>query len=159
MECLEHNEICAWAEAHGLTQGENFQVRLPDLPSLGIRTYAHGSRSGEERAAAEDLVRTLGAWEECVVRIALWGVWPSSEDWPRFYAWRGAFNERRLLDVAPGHRFDRGEMTLLYELLTLIMENAWDADILCSRHGNAARVRGHISHDEWYEVREAPAQT
>jgi hypothetical protein len=32
------------------------------------------------------------------------------------------------------------------------MENAWDADILCSRDGRADKIRGHISHDEWYEL-------
>jgi hypothetical protein len=36
------------------------------------------------------------------------------------------------------------------------MENAWDADILCSRGGKAGTRRGHISHDEWYELRAAP---
>jgi len=32
------------------------------------------------------------------------------------------------------------------------MENAWDADILCSREGRATGTRGRISHDEWYEI-------
>jgi hypothetical protein len=56
-------------------------------------------------------------------------VWPSSEDWPAFYAWRGALGERRSLEKAPAHRFVSGEVELLGELLTLAMENAWDADV------------------------------
>jgi hypothetical protein len=32
------------------------------------------------------------------------------------------------------------------------MENAWDADILCSVRGRADKMRGTISHDEWCEL-------
>ena len=156
MEFLEDNQICAWAEEHGLTRGEGFQVRLPDLPSLGRREYANGRRSGHEAAAADDFIKSIGSWDECLVWVTLWGAWASGEDWPRFYAWRGALGERRSLGVAPGHRFARDEAVLLAQLLTFIMENAWDADILCARDGSATGTRGKISHDEWYEIRKAP---
>jgi hypothetical protein len=152
MDFLEDNEICGWAEERGLPRGERFEVRLPDLPSRYRSEYANGRRSGREGAAAEELVARLGPWDECLVRITLWGVWASGEDWPQFYAWRGALGERRSLETAFGHRFDPGEKRLLVELITLIMENAWDADILCSVRGRADTVRGAISHDEWFEV-------
>jgi hypothetical protein len=32
------------------------------------------------------------------------------------------------------------------------MENAWDADVLCSVRGRADKVRARISHDEWFEL-------
>jgi hypothetical protein len=89
------------------------------------------------------------------VWIRSWGVWPSGENWPQFYAWRGALGERRSLDTAPGHCFERGEDQLLVQLLTLIMQNAWDADVLCARAGRADEVFARISHDEWYEIRDA----
>ncbi|SRR6266542_2733117 len=152
MEFLEDNQICAWAEEHGLARGDGFEVRLPDLPPLYRRTYANGCRSGRERASADDLIATLGSWDECLVWIRSWGVWPSGEDWPRFYAWRGALGERRSLETAPGHRFDPADAVLLVQLLTHIMENAWDADILCSQQGKADATRAKISHDEWYEL-------
>jgi hypothetical protein len=79
-------------------------------------------------------------------------VWPSGEDWPQFYAWRGALGERRSLEKAPGHRFDPGETLLLAALLKVIMENAWDADVLCSVRGRADKLRARISHDEWFEL-------
>ena len=69
-----------------------------------------------------------------------------------FYQWRGARGERRSLRIAPGHRFDAGEETLLKELITLIMQNAWDAEVLCARDGRADGLRGRISHNEWYEI-------
>lgn len=156
MEFLEDNQICEWAAERGLERGEGFDVLLPDLASGGRNLYARGGRSGREREVAVELVRSLAPSDEWLVWIRHWGVWPSSEDWPHFYAWRGRLGERRSLEQAPGHRFDSGESELLAELLTLIMENAWDADILCARSGRADGLRGRISHDEWYEVLDAP---
>src|SRR5438477_8829874 len=109
MEFLEQNQICEWAERHGLHCGPRHTVELPHLPSSGPCEYARGRRSGRERAAADDLIGQLGSWDECIVQITLWSVWRSSEDWPRFYNWRGSLGERRSLDTAPGHRFGRAE--------------------------------------------------
>jgi hypothetical protein len=158
VEFLEDNQICKWAEQHGLLRGERFEVRLPELPSKHHAAYADGRRSGRERAAASELITGLGSWDECVVWIKLWGVWPSGEDWPKFYGWRGALGERRSLETAPGHRFDPGETLLLAALLTLVMENAWDADVLCSVRGRADKVRARISHDEWFELLGLPSE-
>ena len=156
MNFLDDNQICAWAEEHGLQRGQGSQVSLPALPSVYRREYANGRRSGDERSAVEDLIKRLGPWEECLVLITEWGVWPSGEDWPAFYAWRGALGERRSIEVASGHRFDHDEADLLLQLLTMITQNAWDADILWSKDGRATGTRGKISHDEWYEVLRDP---
>jgi hypothetical protein len=152
MDFLEDNQICAWAVEHGLRCGDAFAVQLPELEPHPPRVYAHGRRSGLEAADARDLVDALGTWDECLVWITLWGVWGSGEDWPEYYAWRGSLGERRSLDVAPGHRFDRDEVALLTQLLELVMKNAWDADILCSRDRSASQLRAKISHDEWYQL-------
>jgi hypothetical protein len=152
VEFLEDNQICQWAEARGLRRGDRFAVQLPELEPQPPRVYARGQSSGLEVDAVHDLIAGLRKWDECLVWITLWGVWASGEDWPEFYAWRGALGERRSLDVAPGHRFDFGESSLLVQLLALIMKNAWDADILCSRSGRADQLRAKISHDEWYQV-------
>ena len=152
MKFLEDNEIAQWAEERGLPRGCGFDIKLPDLESRRTREYAHGRGSGLEPAAARDLIRDLGAWDECLVWITLWGVWPSGEDWPGFYAWRGVQGERRDLHTAPGHLFELTETALLTELIELVMKNAWDADVLCSRCGRADGLRAKISHDEWYEI-------
>ena len=87
MEFLEINQIREWAQVHGLAGGNGFEVTLPKLPSRGRRMYAHGPGSGREGTAAAELVTGLGSWEECLVWITGWGVWPSGENWPQFYAW------------------------------------------------------------------------
>lgn len=152
MKFLEGNEIAQWAEERGLPRGSGFDVELPDLEPRRTRDYAHGRQSGLEQAAARDLVANLGAWDECLVWITGWGIWPSGEDWPEFYVWRGARGERRDLRKAPGHLFEPAETALLTELIELVMKNAWDAHVLCSRNRRADALRATISHDEWYEI-------
>jgi hypothetical protein len=51
---------------------------------IHYRQYAQGRRSGEEAGAAADLDRRLGEWDECLVAVTLWNVWPSSEGFVRF---------------------------------------------------------------------------
>jgi hypothetical protein len=152
MDFLEDIEIGEWATERGLKRTSGSKIELPELEPHAPREYAHGRRSGLEAGAARDLANALGAWDECLVWITLWGVWRSGEDWPEFYAWRGSLGERRSLKVAPGHRFAKDEVALLTQLLELVMKNAWDADILCSRDRNANQLRAKISHDEWYQL-------
>ena len=148
MEFLELNQIWEWARENALVVDERFSVRLPKYRAL----YSEGARSGDEVARARELVLALGGWDEAVVWIREWGVWPSHEDWPAFYAWRGAREERRSLETAPGHMFQPADSSGLVDLIRLIMENAWDADVLCTRNRDASRARAHVSHDGWFEV-------
>jgi hypothetical protein len=97
-------------------------------------------------------VRALGSWDECLLWITLVGVWPSGEDWPAFYAWRGARGERRSLDVAPGYLFSEGEEDLLHAVLAQTFENAWDAYVLPVARSASPSMRARVSHDEWVEV-------
>lgn len=152
MQFLEVNEIAQWAEERHLPRRSGFDIELPELGARRTNEYAHGCRSGLEAAAARDLIAQLGAWDECLVWITLWGVWPSGEDWPGFYAWRGGLGERRDLQTAPGLLFEPSEKPLLTGAIELVMKNAWDAHVLCSRSGRADGVRAKISHDEWYEI-------
>ena len=154
MRFFESNEIWEWCAERGIVLEDG--ARPADDPSLvhrGRWLYATGERSGRESVVGADCVRALGAWDECLLWITLVGVWPSGEDWPSFYAWRGARGERRSVDVAPGYLFAADETALLREVLTQAMENAWDAFVLPVRGGAAAPIRARISHDEWIEVR------
>lgn len=155
MEFLEDNQIAEWASERALPRGPGLEVVLPAFETRYRSTYADGRRSGREALSAADLVARLEAWDECLVWIRSWGIWASGEDWPEFYAWRGGLGERRSLEKAPGHLFERDEGQPLVELLTLVMQNAWDADVLCARAGRADRAFARISHDEWYEIRDA----
>jgi len=160
MDFLEHTLIWDWCREHRValreTRPDSPGIWLIDDPTLDQRTrvmYADGQRSGREPRVAAAALRALGVWDECVVWVTEWGVWESGEDWPRFYAWRGAHGERRSLDAVPGHLFHAGESAELEGMLAQVMENGWDATVLPSHGGVATDRRIVISHDEWIDVR------
>ena len=163
MDVLDHTFVWDWCRARGVAlRGEGATppepIRLADDPSLTHherRYYAEGERSGREPAVAAAAIRALGAWHECLVWITEVGVWESSEDWPRFYAWRGAQAEKRSVEAAPGHLFRVGEAAELQELLTQVLENGWDATVLPASDGVVLNRRIVASHDEWIDVRSA----
>jgi hypothetical protein len=147
---IEINEIWEWCKDRGVQLAE--QSTLLDDPTLSHRkraVYARGDRSGQERSVAAACVRALGRWDECLLWVREWGVWGSSENWPAYYALRGARGEQRSLDKAPGHVFDADEKEEFVLFLTQVMENAWDADVLVV----PKTKRIHVSHDEWLELR------
>jgi hypothetical protein len=151
---LEVGEVEAWCDEHDIVLVEG-EVRVASDPRLthAVRTlYANGQRSGREPAVAAAAVRALGDWDECLLWVTLVGVWPSTEDWPAYYALRGAEGERRSLETAPGHWFDGGERAKLERFLTAVMQNGWNAFALPARAGQPTDVRLCVSHDEWAEL-------
>jgi hypothetical protein len=154
MRFLETNEIEEWCAERRLRLADD--GALPDDPKLvhaKRATYARGHRSGREWAVAAACVRALGRWDECLLWVRNWGIWPSSEDWPAYYALRGARGEQRSLEKAPGHLFAPAEEELVATFLTQVMQNGWDAELLPVASKAPATKRVHVSHDEWLEIR------
>jgi hypothetical protein len=154
MEFLPPHEIRAWCDAHGFAlTPDDRRLPLPGAASYRFRLpYAEGQRSGREPKVAARCLEELGPWEECLLWVIEWGIWPSGEDWPRYYAARGAREERRSIEEAPGHRFVAGEEADLLEFLTLVLENAWDAAVLPAAGGSRTRAQLAVSHDEFVDV-------
>ena len=107
---------------------------------------------GQEEDVATAAVEALGQWQECLLWIKLWSIWPSSEDWPMYYAERGSQGERRSLEIAPGHLFTAGERGLLLRFVQLVLENAWEAEAypIVGSIPNGRRL--FVSHDEFIEI-------
>ncbi len=152
MRFMEINEIEEWCRDRGVVLAADGS--LSDDPTLSHRkrvSYAEGRRSGREPAITVACARALGRWDECLLWVRGWGVWPSGENWPAYYALRGSQGERRSLDTAPGHSCGPGEQELFVRFLAQVMENAWDADVLI-----VPKIRRiHVSHDEWVELSSA----
>lgn len=146
MEFLEDGQIAEWYAT--CREADN----AASVSTIMRRYFGQAvTPRGQEAEVAAAAVEALGSWDECLLRITEWGVWPSSEDWPRYYAERGAQGERRALNVAPGHLFFAGECHLLTRFLQLTMENAWGSQLQCVNGGRVSR-RLLTSHDEYLEI-------
>src|SRR2546429_5133723 len=82
-------------------------LTIPRSCTASAAPYARGQRSAIESSVARECVRALGRWDECLLWVRTWGVWGSSENWPAYYALRGARGQRRALEKAPGHLLER----------------------------------------------------
>jgi len=85
--------------------------------------------------------------EPCLIWIAEWGIWPTSENLHLYYTLRHAQNDFRLLHEAPGHFFLKHEKGLITSFLQVFMLNGWGGYIL-NQHGY---VDVFFSHDEFIE--------
>ena len=156
MEFIEDNQIREWCAERGIPCDDEGKPP-PEYSIVESKLFGHAAEPrGQESAIAAWCVQALGRWDECLLWITLWGVWPSSEDWPTYYAARGMQGERRSIGVAPGHLFARGEEDLLTQFVELTLLNAWNAHVVPVSGGIPTRRRLLISHDEYIEILERP---
>jgi len=120
------NEVEAWAAEHGLSGTEACPLRTilyhNDESRHRRMWYDPGTPEAAEPLAAA-MIRALGEWDEAVLWLTRWLVWPSSENWPAYYAARGARGELRSIDDKPGHLFAAGEQDALVEFATFALRN------------------------------------
>ena len=155
MDFLENDGIRDWCIERGFALGPKSELIIdPAERVLECRGYGQqADPEGQEVEIAEWSVGNLKDWDECLLWVTSWGVWPSSENWPGYYKARGDQGERRSLEIAPGHLFTAVESELLKHFLRLVLENAWDAHVLPARGGRGSGTHALVSHDEWVEIR------
>lgn len=158
MRFLDQTWTWDWCREHGFPLDEPEGPVAPRLAADASLVYrdraAHSAAAdpAKARELAARLSAVLGEWDECLAWVTDWDVWPNGEDWPRYYAWRGHFGERRSLGEAPGHVFsatDTGELT---DFLAHVLECGWDVTLLPSRGKHSTGLRAGTSHDEWIEL-------
>lgn len=154
MQILEHPHTWQWCRERGILN-EHEEVPRLDADSSLVRVsrvvFAPDAPPGDPQAVADSIQGWLAEWEECLVWLTSWGAWPSSEDWPEYYAWRARHGMRLSVDDAPGHLARADDRTDLRELLRLIIKNGWDAWIIPSVGIERPTVRVRVSHDGWAE--------
>jgi hypothetical protein len=157
MEFFGHTLIWDWCRQNGYALDEGVAMVAPKLandPSLvdGERTvHAAAGDVEASKALASRILKTLGNWDCCLLWATEWDVWEDIEDWPRYYAWRALFGEKRSLSAAPGHLFRSEEQLEILRLLSHALECGWDTTILPVREGRPSGIRLRSSHDEWIQ--------
>ena len=158
MRFLHISEAAAWCRERGMRIDDPWSLALDSrLVHHAELAFAPHGRSGREPAAADACLGALGDWDECLLWITETGIWPSSEDWPTFYAARGSRGEPGSLSYKPAQAFARGEEDDLRLFVQLVLENGWDAHLLPMHRRHSDR-RFWFSHDGIIELQSlAPA--
>ncbi len=144
MWCLTDQQSRDWCT------GTNVPMDSSGRPSIDAARHAlsvplHDMNWSRLTWLSTFLAESLEAFDNCLLWVTQWGVWPSSENLHLFYRLREAYGERRRLPDAPGHLFlgyERADLTTFIELALLF---GWDFYLL----PNTA----YVSHDEFLEFR------
>jgi hypothetical protein len=157
MEFLGHTLIWDWCRRNGYALDEGIgpvAPKLADDPSLVDGEPTLHAAAGDveaSQALASRILKTIGKWDSCLLWATEWDVWESIEDWPRYYARRARFGEKRSLSAAPGHVFRSEEQLEILQLLSHALESGWDTVILPVRQKRPAGIRLRSSHDGWIQ--------
>jgi len=100
---------------------------------------------------AQEAVRALGPFDECLIWVTQTGIWPSNENWHLYYKLRSSYGDPHLLDERPAARALRYEEPDIISFVQLAMLFGWDMYLVTSH--DYGRV--FISHDGWYRLSEA----
>lgn len=161
MRFLGHTYVWDWCRTHGypLIEGERLVApRLAEDPALTYHERVVHTAAGVREEACRLTARTLtalGPWQECLAWATDWDVWEDEEDWPRYYAWRAGYSERRSLAATPGHLFERGDHEALAWFLGHAIECGWDVTLLPMKDDQPTGVRIRTSHDGWIALASA----
>jgi len=81
-------------------------------------------------AVAANVVSWLGDFDQCLLLITEYGIWPSSENLHLYYKLREAYKEKSKLHDSPGHLFEHGEQADLTTYLSLAIQFGWGGYLL-----------------------------
>lgn len=159
MKILWSNEVSEWYRENNLDNYVDSKGLTYDKPILP--NFLHSDKlifntqgnAPHQDIVVENIISGMPEWSECLVVLTLVGVWPSAEDWPRFYKWRGKNGSRFSVNDAPGHLFYYSDIIELKELLTQIFEFGWEGYVLFKSKESNVDTIVFVSHDGWLEVK------
>jgi hypothetical protein len=146
MWCLTKEESRVWCTGHGFT------LDPTGHPVIGGQEHSVNlsvSKTNWSKLTwlSKFIASSLEPFEKCLLCVAEWGVWGSSENWHLFYRVRESYSERRELSAAPGHLFLRHEGADLATFIQLGLLFGWDFYLLPFPTYHTA----FVSHDEYLQ--------
>ncbi len=142
MWCIGEEESRQWCLGRGIKlNGKGVPIADEDWQgdTFSLRE-AWPSLTGFSRMLATQ----LEPFDECLLWVTQWGVFPSSENLHLFYRMRNGYGENRQLFHAPGHLFLKHERADLATFIQLSVINCWDFYLAPAPSWKGA----FVSHDE-----------
>ncbi len=146
MNFITKAECCDWCKQRGLEVDDDRR---------GIRnTFAHSMttrippESRRHAILSRYLIHVLPQWDNCLLWVTTWGVWPTEENEPIYNHLRSGYGDNRPLIEAPGHLFDQSEKEDAVGFLRLVFTYGRDAYLIPSN----STTMVFVSHDEYVDV-------
>jgi hypothetical protein len=152
MRFLTENEARTWAARFARNDDTRGIPVVPAREHQGKLRYPFENLAGYRYfSLAQNAVRCLDYFDECLLWITQVGVWPSNENLHIYYRLRESYGDRFLVTEKPAVVCLRHESVDLTSLVHLGMLFGWDMFLVTSH--DFGRV--FISHDGWMQLSEA----
>ena len=147
-------------EADALVSGRGFQLaisgNLVRRPENGLaerqpvrsKPLMFDVGFAQTAAFARHIVSATEYFDDCLMWVVEWGIWPSSENLHLYYKLRQSYGERTLLLETPGHFFLGHERSDLASFVQLAVLFGWGFHLLTF----PANHWTFVSHDEYLVV-------
>lgn len=143
MRCLTNQESKEWAKGHG------HSVKPRKAASKVFCVSGEIPKDFSRLTWFSNFLATsFVSFDQCLLWITEWGIWPSSENPHLFYRLRQTYGENRLLNEAPGHLFLKHEVPDLASFISVGIISGWGFHLQPSPYW----VRGFVSHDKWFNL-------
>lgn len=143
---LTEEESRFWSRDHGFALDDAGRPAI-DGGEVSAKSSLSGIKFPKLYWLSNRIASYLEPFDECLLWVTLWGVWPSSENLHLYYRLRHTYGERRQLADSPGHLFLRHENADLATFIFLAVLFGWYFFLLTSPHYHGA----FASHDEYLQ--------
>lgn len=151
MRCLTKQECEQFAQVVGIAPAELSKISSEEAFNSSVRVSLERERHRAYFLATR-ILSLVGQFEEALLWIVDYGIWPSSENQWLYYRLRAAMGDSANLAARPGHLLDSKERDALTAYLHLGLEFGWGMYLLprpCTRWVYA-------SHDGWSRLVSRP---
>ncbi|MCL5257021.1 MAG: hypothetical protein M1319_04390 [Chloroflexi bacterium] len=146
MKIVDKVESIKWLASKGVIDSEGTILRS-SFPRQATY-YITSLDSGAKTVIARTLMLQFAKFDESMLWIDEYKVWPAAENWNLFDGYRRSLGERKPLWERPGHIFAPGDGETVFSLLCMVLYFIWGA-IVAPASGELV-VR--ISHDDWIDI-------
>lgn len=145
MRIVDKTEAMEWLSLRGITDSEG-RIAKSLFPRQATRYIEKDS--GAKTGFARVLASHFSEFDESMLWIDEWGIWPTSENHDLFNGYRQSLGETRPVRDRPAHICTPTDEAAVFSLLSMVLYFVWGAVLAAS----SGEVVVRISHDEWVDV-------
>jgi len=134
-------------DAFGIAEAESLQSQSKK-PAGGPFLMVTGQHGSQFYLPAK-IASWLGEWDEALLWVTDWGIWPSSENQYTYYRVRQSYGDTHNVKEYPGHLFEKGETKDLLSFVELLVWFGWGFHIVTVPKS----IQCFHSHDEWLRIK------
>jgi hypothetical protein len=119
---------------------------------LGGFAFQYERQAAHEIHIARKITEWINPYDECILWIREYGIWPSHENWFLYERLRSSYGDTAKIAEAPLHVFYSTESNDLTTFLELALRFGWGGDIIYKPKIKPTPLYLRFNHHGWFFV-------